>query len=568
MPQDSKQWMQHAQIKVGGTNLDTEKMDKLIDITVDTTLNMPSMCVIRLHDDALEIVDSGTFAPGKTLEVQLGSSGASTTSPVFKGEIVAIEAEYTRNLSMNLIIRAYDKLHRLTRGTKYKTFLKMTVSDAVKAIIGEYGLSATIATTSDTYDFLAIDNVSPLEYIQRWADRLGWMIYAEDQTVHIKPLDSRGDAPNLEWGTNLKHFRPRVTLAGQSNQFDVKGWDVKNKAPIVGSASSATLKSQIGILDATPSAKAQSAFSAAKSLIVSEPTPSANSAKKTAEAALTEINMDGVEAEGVAMGDPNLIAGKLVTISSVGAKFGGRYLISSATHHYTPEGYEVEFSIEGRSRKTLSDLVNANPSGHDQRWYGVYPAIVTNIKDDEDNIAQVKVKFPWLDDALESDWARVILPGAGKERGLFILPEINDEVIVAFEHGLFEMPYVIGGVFNNKDKPKPVVSEYTKAGKMQIRELRSREGHRIVINDDTSADSIIITDRTDKYKITIDTKTKALLIESDSDSVKMETSGITMKSTNKITIEGSSGVSIKSTGNVEVNATGQLTLKGSVVNIN
>ena len=87
-----------------------------------------------------------------------------------------------------------------------------------------------------------------------------------------------------------------------------------------------------------------------------------------------------------------------------------------------------------------------------ERFYGVVVGIVTNNQDPE-NLHRVKVQFPWLDGSTESHWARVATPMAGKNRGLYFLPEVDDEVLVAFEHGSIDFPCVIGSLWNGKDTP-------------------------------------------------------------------------------------------------------------------
>ncbi len=86
------------------------------------------------------------------------------------------------------------------------------------------------------------------------------------------------------------------------------------------------------------------------------------------------------------------------------------------------------------------------------RIYGVVVGVVTNNKDDE-GLCRVKVKFPWLVDDDESYWARLVSPMAGKERGIVFLPEVEDEVLVVFEHGDVNRPYILGALWNGEDKP-------------------------------------------------------------------------------------------------------------------
>ena len=99
----------------------------------------------------------------------------------------------------------------------------------------------------------------------------------------------------------------------------------------------------------------------------------------------------------------------------------------------------------------LIDLINASPA-RNGRILGVVTGVVTNNKD-PDKLGRVKVRFPWLSDTDESWWARVASPMAGKDRGVFFLPEVDDEVLVAFEHGDPRFPYVIGALWNGSTPP-------------------------------------------------------------------------------------------------------------------
>src|SRR5205807_6859560 len=100
-------------------------------------------------------------------------------------------------------------------------------------------------------------------------------------------------------------------------------------------------------------------------------------------------------------------------------------------------------------------------SGGGGKQQGVLVAIVTNNKD-ADIGGRVKVKYPWLGDE-ESHWARLITPMAGSGRGMYFLPEVGDEVIVALEHGDINHAYVVGGVWNGQDKPPKPASEVVDA---------------------------------------------------------------------------------------------------------
>ncbi|MDB9540224.1 phage baseplate assembly protein V [Anabaenopsis tanganyikae CS-531] len=168
------------------------------------------------------------------------------------------------------------------------------------------------------------------------------------------------------------------------------------------------------------------------------------------------------------------------------------------------------------------------PDDPNVRFYGVTIGVVTNIKD-PDGVGRIKVKFPWLSDEDESAWARVMTPMAGEDRGFYFLPEVDDEVLVAFEHGDIAFPYILGSLWNGKDKP-PLEND---DGENNIRMIKSRSGHKIVLDDTEDKEKIIIEDKSGKNIITIDCEKNSLSVQIEED-INIEAKGkITIKSTDK-----------------------------------
>jgi len=154
--------------------------------------------------------------------------------------------------------------------------------------------------------------------------------------------------------------------------------------------------------------------------------------------------------------------------------------------------------------------------------------IVTNNQD-PDGLGRVKVKLPWLSEEHESHWARLLTPMAGPERGLYCLPEVDDEVLVAFEHGQVEFPYVLGALWNGQDKPP----EQNDDGQNNKRTLKSRSGHLITLDDTKDQEQIIIRDKTGKNEIVIDSQNNALSIRVEGD--------LTIEAKGKISLKSSQG---------------------------
>jgi phage baseplate assembly protein V len=212
-----------------------------------------------------------------------------------------------------------------------------------------------------------------------------------------------------------------------------------------------------------------------------------------------------------------------------------------------------------------TDVLSAllTPSARADRFYGVVVGIVTNNKDPDD-LHRVKVRFPWLSNDVESHWARVAAPMAGKNRGAYFLPEVDDEVLVAFEHGQVDHPYVVGSLWNGKDN----APESNADGENTHRTLRSRSGHVLRFNDKSGNETIEIIDKTGNNKVVIDSANNSITIEAKSDiTIKSATGKLTMQA-NGIEMKSQMGVTVEAAQNMDLKANAIVTVKGAMIRIN
>lgn len=197
------------------------------------------------------------------------------------------------------------------------------------------------------------------------------------------------------------------------------------------------------------------------------------------------------------------------------------------------------------------------------RIQGVAVGVVTNNEDPE-SMGRVKVKFPWLSDADESQWARIAAPMAGKERGFYFLPEVDDEVLVVFEHGDVRFPYVLGALWNGKEAPPAKNDD----GKNNIRVIKSRSGHVVRLNDEDGKEKIEIIDKSEKNSIIFDTAANTITIASDKDIALSASKGTIKLDAQKIEIKSSAGTKIEAGAGMDVKASATMNIKGATVNIN
>ena len=498
-----------ATIKVNGTNVSDAERD-LEELVIDTSYNLPSMATIRLHDPQLTWVDSTTFKLGAELSIALAPSQSLINvqpAEVFLGEIVALEPTFSALGTHTLIIRAYDKSHRLHLGTKSRTFLKVTDSNIVSKIAQETGLqTGTITTTSAVHEYVIQPNLSDFAFLPLRAKRAGFHLAITQGKINFTKPATMKAGPVLMLGETLRTLTVRMSAARQAGEHIVRGWDFRAKKEIVARDKPAQLWSKNG-QPKTGGAAATSAFASTTASFTSFAPQTVDEAKAIVLAAATDQEGYFTEADGVSYGHPGLIAGIQLELKDLGKTFSGKYFITSATHIYNSAGYEVHFTISGRYPQTFNQLLRGTAPGGAEPGsiFGGVIGIVTNVND-PDNLGRVKVKFPWLaeDANVESNWARIATDSAGKERGIYFLPEVNDEVLVIFEHGNPNYPMVIGGLWNGKDTPPEKNSAAHVGGQTNHRMIVSRLGHRIVFDDSNDKKSILIEDLTKKNSIEID----------------------------------------------------------------
>jgi uncharacterized protein involved in type VI secretion and phage assembly len=363
----------------------------------------------------------------------------------------------------------------------------------------------------------------------------------------------------------------------------VRGWDPVQKQAVIGSAQAGTVAA--GIRE-RPSTLA-STFGSPTFTAVNRPLPQQPMVDGAAASIAEIISGAFAEADGVAVGNPDLKAGSTVSVGVVGDHFEGQYTLSGARHVFGENGYRTHFVISGRQDRSLLGLAslgasNGHASAGGQPINGVVVAIVTD-NNDPNNAARVKLKFPWLDDNYESDWARLAQLGAGPNSGALWIPEVNDEVLVAFEHGDIRRPFVVGNLYNGVDKPNEGSGLFDN-GKVKRRGFISRKGHKFIFFDDAGKAGIAVISSDGKLKISLNETNSEIHIssqgkvhvESKQDMTLESQANLNLKAGQGLKIEagtdlklkGSSGASLEGGSQVEVKASGQLKITGAMVDVN
>jgi phage protein D len=543
----ASQHVASASIKVAGQRLDPADMDHVEKIEVRNFVGLPDMATIRMADPEGRHVADPPFFIGDEIEIQLGEIEAASPAPVFTGEVVTFEPEFT-NASAMICVRAYDKSHRLQRSRRSATFQDMTLSDVVQKIVGENGLQAgTIDSTATVHPFLQQSMETDLDFINRLAAQENCEFgFSEGRAFLQQQRNGGGTVPKLSWRENVTSFRPRMTAAQQHDKVKVSSYDPVSRAAVVGEAT------QPGAIPG-PAQEARDkaqAFGASELLVSDRVANTAEEARTIAQSTLDKLASGSFEADGAMEGNPAVKAGGKLKLEGFG-RFDGEHHLSSVTHVYGHGDYRTRFAISGRNPRTLTDVMRPKT---ERNWSaaGLVVGLVTNINDPE-SLGRVRVRFPTLGDEIEGSWARVALTGAGPEAGMSFMPQIDDEVIVGFEHGDTRRPVVLGALHNGVDKPHEKMRGAEDGGSLVVYGRKDAElslKKQLVI---TAKEHMVIT------------------VESGDDGpgdMKLEASDkIEIKAGSTVKFESTGEMNVKSSAGVTLEASGALTLKGMTVDI-
>lgn len=526
----------------------------LLEVTVESSLHLPDLATLVLHDSRLRWADEPKLEPGKPLRISARSDR--DEHPLFDGEIVELEPEFTPG-AQRLTVRAFDRLHRLARGRRVRSFLNVTDGDLVQKIAAELGLRAQVDGTTQVHPYVFQANETNLEFLQGRAAALGYVLYADGQTIHFAKPQAEGSPRELAWGQRLLEFRPRITTVDQMADFTVRGWDPAQRQEIVGRVQNGNGTPAVGERRKGGELASQAFGLEASHLTADRPIRTQAEADLLAQAMADRHASRFIEADGVCMGDSSILAASSITLTGLGDRFSGTYVVTTVRHSYAAEqGYTTAFTVSGLHPATLLSLLA--PERAPIPTTGLVVGIVTN-NDDPDGAARVKVKFPWLTPDHESGWARVVSVGAGPERGVQFLPEVNDEVLVGFEQGDIHHPYVLGGLWNGQDRPPLDQGEAVSGGKVQRRVIRSRSGHKITLDDSDGGGGVTVEDKKGN-KVFLDAAGNAMQLKVQGDMTLEAQGNLTLKAQGRVEITGT-GVQVDGGG-------GTVDVKGSLINLN
>ncbi len=627
---------------LGQMPLNPMAAEMVIRVVVDQHLHLPDMFEITFVDESGTVCRDGLIDIATEIWVWGSAEDGTVRMPLICGEVTAIEGVY-EEMIMHTVVRGYDKSHRMQRirKTRVHGVPPVPISDDMVAVLvaAEYApaiIPGPINPTLVMHDQIDQVNETDYDFLKRRAAEIGYefgcettmagcMLYFR-QPPGLGPLGTvtavagkveseiAANTPpfvlyQLQFKGNLTSFRPRLTSAGLASKVEVRMWDPKNADVVVGkadvnsktaqldmSASDVAGKFPAGGMPTMPSIPGLSLGPAPGPayVVVDKPLagiglmPASQAVDSVAAGIAEHIASAFAEAEGVALGNPSIAAGKYVPITGVGPQFAGTWYITNARHVFDEEdgGYTTRFVVSGRAERSLLGMAQADVN--ENIFGSVVCGIVTDVLDIPplgDKLNRVKVALPWLSPSYVSNWARVVNFGAGKAQGSLFTPEVGDEVLVAFEMGDPRRPYVLGGLQNKNTNVEygglggMQVSPLGLGGKVAVRGFVTRIAKLLIddmpLTEGGLTPSLVLGMNNEKQQLKIDQKlgTIDLICEPAPPDSAMPMGKINIKvnALGEVTIEagatGKVNIKVGAGGMIDVDGGAMLTLKGDLIKI-
>lgn len=566
------------EVKVNGSVIPAEY--NLVSLVVNNTVNRLALARIIFLDGEpsagdFPLSNKEDFLPGAEIEIAAGYKGENAL--IFKGLVIKHAIKLQGSGSTFLTVDCRHNAVRTTKARKNKIFTEQKDSDIFSALLQPYSIQADVEDTTVEYKEMVQYNCTDWDMIVSRAEANSMLVITDADKLKIaKPELSGESVMELRFGSNLLEFDAEMDARYQFGTVKASGWDIANQGPVEAEGQPpAGLQQQGNVTNDDLSDKTgEDTIDIKMSALSTEP-----ELKAWAESLHMKSALSKIRGRAKCQGSDKLKPGVIVDMQGIGERFSGKAFVSAVRHEINQGNWMTDIEI-GLSHDLFikEHDVNSFPAeGMLPAVSGLQIGVVAQVEDDPLDEDRVLVKLPMVDSDAQGVWARQSLLDAGKERGSFFRPEVDDEVIVGFINDDPRYPVILGMV-NSSAKPAVLKAKDTNHEKGFV----TREKMKLWFDDEKKIIQLL-TPGGNSLEMDEDQKTVSIK-DQNGNEITMSEDGIVIKSVKDITIEGpsgkvgisgkefeasgSTGATVKGSSSAEVSSSGTTTLKGSSVMIN
>lgn len=565
----------------------------LTEIEVDLSLNRIPRATIKIvdgskSDEVFSISEEDDLLPGNKVEILLGYHGGGES--VFNGIITRHGLEIGGTGNANLVLHCADPAIRLTTRQDSVQFSDVSDSDMMVSLITGAGLTADVADTQATASYTMKPVGSDWDYILHRASANGLVVNVADGKLSIHSPVFSAPVFAANYGDSIEVLSLDLDGTHQVSGLEAKAWDPVKQELIRDTAEEPSLNDQ-GNVSAKILADGMT-FDVAKLTNAAQTDPDELGVWANAE--LLRARLSRIRGRLRVPGQAKLRPGTTLAIGGLGARFNGDGYVSGVRHMVIAGVWSSEVQL-GLSQDLMG---NREPerafltSVQRPPVQGLQIAKVLQMHGDPDGQFRIKVYLPLLDAGDDGFWVRMMHPYASGSAGIMFLPEVGDEVVLAFLNDDPNAAILLGALHSSK-LPQPQPSEEANPTKMiltatQLKILLNDADKEIEVQT-PGGQHLLLSDKDGKIEMTDTTGNKVVL--DDKGIALSSPADISLSASGKIDIKGDAGVvissaqdietsglnvstsadaaaSVKGGASAELKASGQTTIKGALVSIN
>ena len=425
-------------IEMDGRPLAAEDARALAEVRVHQGLSLPTVCELTFHEPGGSLAGEAARLPGASLRIRVEGF---PEPPLFVGEVTAVDYEYGPARQRVVRVRGYDFLHRLRKRQPVGAHVQLNLNELAQALVADLGLSVEAIDSGPLRQNIIQYNQSDLDLMTQVAERCGIYFTLRDEVLHLITLEGIGPPVSLDLGSSLLEARIEVNTDSICRTVQTTGWDPHRVEPVSGRADRARVSRQVAVR-LTP----DQVGGGDQRTLVDEVLQDDRQADGIAQAELDRRVAREVVLWGVAEGDPHLQPGTPVEIRGVAEPLAGRYVLASVRH------------IIDHNRGYISEIDTSPPRpGTRSRAAASTLGVVSQV-DDPDAMGRVRVVLPNYG-GVETSWLHVVVPGAGPDKGLVALPDVDDRVLVLLLNEDPDQAVVLGGLYGVNGPPDAGVED-------------------------------------------------------------------------------------------------------------